>query len=144
MCPTICESDRVIADMTAFRRSGPQRGDVVMFLFKSEAALHIKRVTAVGGDEVSQSHGRLMVNGNSLVPPAAACGTPGIQTNNYETTPDLVPLRVPPGRLFLVGDNWNNSYDSRHYGVVEVSRVRGKPIYVYWSSHHLRIGCTIK
>jgi signal peptidase S26 family len=57
MCPTICESDRLIADMGAFRRSVPQRGDVVMFLFESEAALHIKRVAAVEGDEVSQSHG---------------------------------------------------------------------------------------
>jgi signal peptidase I len=144
MCPTICEGDRIVADMSAFRRDSPRRGNVVMFLFDSESTLHIKRVVAVGGDNVSASHGRVIVNGNPVGFPASACGTPAVQTNNYEASPDLAPLQVPPDKLFLVGDDLDHSYDSRYYGTVEVTKVRARPVYLYWSPQHARIGCTIQ
>lgn len=144
MCPTICEGDRLIADLRAFRRSSPQRGDVVMFLFDSESSLHIKRVAAVGGDEVVASNGRVIVNGNPIRSPAFACGTPADQANEYQTAPDVRRLRIPPGGLFLIGDDMDHSYDSRYYGSVEVSRVRGRPVYLYWSWHQTRVGCVIK
>lgn len=144
MCPTICEGDRLIADLSAFRRNAPERGDVVIFLFDSESILHIKRVVALGGDEVSASHGRVLVNGIAVEPPPSACGTSPIQSFNFESSPDLAPLRVPPNKLFLVGDNMDHSYDSRYYGTVEVGRVRGRPVYLYWSPQHTRIGCRIK
>jgi len=144
MCPTICEGDRFIANMRAFRQKSPQRGDVVLFLFETERTLHIKRVAAVPGDEVSQSRGHLMVNGSPLALPSHACGTPAVQPSDQETSSELAPQRVPPDKLFLVGDNWDNSYDSRHYGAVEVSRVRGRPVYLYWSGQRTRIGCAIK
>lgn len=143
MCPTICEGDRFVADMRAFRLSGPRRGDVVMFLFDKESSLHVKRVVAVSGDEVSGSNGRIIVNGNPVEPPASACGTTA-QAHSYEGSPDVGPQRVPPGRVFLVGDDMHNSYDSRYYGTVEVSRVRGRPLYLFWSQQSERIGCTIK
>jgi signal peptidase I len=144
MCPTICEGDRVIADMRAFRRNVPQRGDVVIFLFQAESNLHIKRVAAVAGDEVSQMHGQLMINGKPLKALDSACGMPAVPTNGSGTPSNLAALRVPPEQLFLVGDNLDNSYDSRYYGTVEVSRVRGRPIYLYWSTQQVRIGCAIK
>ena len=143
MCPTICEGDRMVADMRAFRRNSPQRGNVVMFLFDSETTLHVKRVVAVAGDDVWASNGRVFVNGRPVEFSASACGTPAVQTNNHDS-PDLAPLHVPPDKLFLMGDNIGNSYDSRHYGAVEVSRVRGKPIYLFWSHQSSRIGCAIK
>jgi signal peptidase I len=144
MCPTICEGDRIVADMRAFRQDSPRRGNVVMFLFDSESTLHIKRVVAVGGDNVSASHGRVIVNGSPVGFPVSACGTPAAQTNNYEASPDLAPLRVPPDKLFLVGDDLDHSYDSRYYGTVEVTKVRARPVYLYWSPQHARIGCAIK
>lgn len=144
MCPTICEGDRFIADMRAFHRNSPQKGDVVIFLFDSEETLHIKRVAAVGGDEVSQSHGGLIVNGAPLQSPASACGTAAVHTDDYAAPSELAPLRVPPGRLFLVGDNSDQSYDSRYYGTVEVSKVSGRPLFLYWSPRHTRIGCSLK
>ncbi len=119
MCPTICEDDRFIANMRAFHQKSPQRG-------------------------VSQSRGHLIVNGSPLTLPSYACGTPAVQPSYEQMSSDLAPQRVPPDRLSLVGDNWDNSYDSRYYGAVEVSRVRGRPIYLYWSSQHTRIGCAIK
>ena len=144
MCPTICEGDRIIVDMAAFRRSAPRHGDIVIFPFDSERNRHIKRVVAVGGDEVSGSHGQLIVNGKPVEPPASACGTSADRGIVYEASPDLVPQRVPSGRLFLVGDNMDHSYDSRYYGTIEVSRIRGRPLYIYWSTRNSRIGCQIR
>jgi len=102
MCPTICEGDRFVADMRAFRQSSPRRGDVVLFLFDTESSLHIKRVLAIGGDEVSASNGRIIVNGNAVEPPASACGT-SAQSTSYEASPDLIPQHVPAGKLSSLG-----------------------------------------
>ena len=52
MCPTLCEGDRIVTDVKAFRSQQPERGDLVMFLFDRENALHFKGVASVGGDEV--------------------------------------------------------------------------------------------
>lgn len=144
MCPTLCEGDRMVADMAAFRGRSPQRGEIVLFRFDTERALHIKRVVAIGGDQVSSSQDRVVVNGNSITHPTSVCDTVAVQTHGPERPPDFAPLRVPANKLFLLGDDEQNSFDSRYYGPVEVSRLRGKPLFLYWSRQRTRIGCAVK
>jgi len=144
MCPTLCEGDRILTDVKAFRWQRPQRGDVVMFLFDRENALHVKRVVAVAGDEVLMQ-GSLLVNGSPAELPTSSCGDSIIRTSSdFQPPPDIRNLRVPPNRLFVVGDDLNNSYDSRFYGAIDASRLRGKPLYLYWSRKTARIGCAVK
>lgn len=144
MCPTLCDGDRIIADMKAFRSQQPQRGEVVMFLFDQETALHVKRVIAVGGDQISNSGHRLLVNGSPIEIPSSACGTTGEASTDYQLAGDIHELLVPKNQIFLIGDNLDNSYDSRFYGALDVSCLRGKPLYLYWSRDGRRIGCHIK
>ena len=144
MCPTVCEGDRVMANLSSFRGISPRRGDVVLFLYQDETDLHIKRVAAVGGDTVSAPNGRVRVNGIPVETVRSACGTSTNQKEDYGTPQEFVPGVVPPSHLFLLGDNEGNSYDSRYYGTVDVSRIRGKLLYLYWSPQHGRIGCSVK
>jgi signal peptidase I len=144
MCPTICEGDRFVADLRSYRATSPKRGEVVLFLFQDEAALHIKRVAAVAGDMVTASNGRLLVNAIPVVAPHSACGSPANQKEDFTVPQEFVPGQVPPNHLFLLGDNEGNSYDSRYYGTVEASRIRGKPLYLFWSRQPERISCIVK
>jgi len=145
MCPTLCDGDRIIADLKAFQMNRPQRGDVAVFFFDREDALHIKRIVAVSGDEVVSAGGRLAVDSIPVELPTSACGTPGVRgaSSDYASPKDMR-LIVPSNRVYLVGDNLENSFDSRFYGTVDVSSLRGKALYIYWSSQRARIGCTVK
>jgi len=82
MCPTLCEGDRIIADVRGFRSQEPQRGEVVMFLFDRESTLHVKRVVAAGGDEVANTQADVVVNGSPVRLPTSACGTSIVRTSS--------------------------------------------------------------
>jgi signal peptidase I len=145
MCPTLCEGDRIIADVAGFRAREPQRGDVAMFLFDRESALHVKRIVAAGGDEVVNTQTDLLVNGSPVRLPTSACGTSAFRTPpEAQPSENLKKLQVPAKQFLVVGDDLGNSYDSRFYGAIDVSRLRGKPIYLYWSRRTDRIGCVVK
>src|SRR5258708_26234251 len=67
MCRTICEGERIVADMDAYLKSSPRRGDIIMLDFHSEhGTLFIKRVVGIPGDIVSERDGVLLVNGKPM------------------------------------------------------------------------------
>jgi signal peptidase I len=148
MCPTICEGDRIVANMEAFAKSGPSRGDVIMMKHQTSESLYIKRVIGVGGDSVSSSDGHILVNGHQLAEPGPAKGCEQLRVS-YATKEEPIPfdaVTVPPSSFFVIGDNLSNSYDSRiqGFGLVTLSQVRGKPLFIYWSPNSSRIGCSIR
>jgi signal peptidase I len=147
MCPTLCSGDRLVADMDAFVKSGPQRGDVIMMKHQMSAALYIKRVIGVGGDVVSESGGKILVNGKPLVEPeqTQGCGKTGPSSSPNKESVFFEPVKVPASSFFVIGDNLSNSYDSRiaGFGFVSWNQVRGRPIFLYWSPDSSRIGCAI-
>ena len=143
MCPTICENERVIADMAAYKKDAPGRGDLIMLQTKFGKSLFIKRVIATGGDTVTQGRqGEVLVNGNPL-PPVSICSAPKMRGESEGTTIEFCPVKVPSGSFFVVGDNLNNSLDSRipDFGLVTLNQIQGKPLYLYWSPVLSRIGC---
>jgi signal peptidase I len=142
MCPTICPGERVVADMAAYRHQSPQRGDLVILGGESFPALFLKRVIGTPGDLVEPGpDGRILVNGKPLILPTV-CGKP-FQANDPGDYPIFDPTKVPEGALFVIGDNLANSFDSRisQFPRVVPDSVRGKPVYLYWSTGHSRIGC---
>ncbi len=147
MCPTVCEGDRIVADINAYRSKPPGRGDVILLKQRTMEALLLKRVIGVAGDVVQPGPGgNVLVNGQTFHPPAA-CGSsnwPKLETSgvimSFQTT------KVAEGTFFVVGDNLENSFDSRmpEFGAVTPDMVRGKPLYFVWSPVHSRIGCSIR
>jgi signal peptidase I len=146
-CPTVCEGERMIVDPSAYAAHAPQRGDLVMFKQKNFDSLLFKRVVAIGGDVVTGSPNSILVNGKpaALVDFSQICGDPPKPDRTYFPTGSRT-VTVPPDSLYVVGDNWSNSFDSRtkEFGFVSLGEVRGRPLFLYWSPYKNRIGCRLR
>lgn len=144
MCPTICVGDRVVANMEAYKSNGPQRGDVALFERPDITGKLIKRVAAIAGDRVAPGpYGAVLVNGRPYAPQLNPCGRSLPAVVEKPAITSFEPLTVPAGDVFVLGDNLNNSYDSRHFGSVAAATLKGMPLFIYWSSDPSRISCEI-
>ena len=128
---TLKIGDRVLVNRLAYRFGSPSRGDVIVF--KSPQNLDedlIKRVVAVGGDTVEIRSGNLLVDGQIQVEPYIK---EPMRTTNFG------PVRVPDGNLFVMGDNRNDSFDSRMWNPhwLPVENVVGKAFMIYWPLNRL-------
>ncbi len=108
-----------------------RRGDVIVFKFPGRPTMdYIKRVIGVGGDEVFGKDGVVYVNGQPLDEPYAVHHH---ETWGFGLRDDFGPVRVPPGHYFVMGDNRDNSDDSRFWGTVPYYMVKGRAFLIYWS-----------
>ena len=105
------------------------RGDIVVFRYpKDMSETFLKRVTALGGDRLEIKNGVLYVNSRPVQEPYAVHHAPV-----HSPEESWGPTVVPEGKLFVMGDNRDNSSDSRDWGFVPTSNVIGEPLFVYWS-----------
>jgi signal peptidase I len=105
------------------------RGDIIVFRFpKDMSETFLKRVTALGGDRLEIKNGVLYVNSQPVQEPYAVHHAPV-----HSPDESWGPTVVPEGKLFVMGDNRDNSSDSRDWGFVPTSNVIGEPLFVYWS-----------
>jgi signal peptidase I len=105
------------------------RGDIIVFRYpKDPSETFLKRVTAMGGDRLEIRDGVLYVNLQPVQEPYAVHHAPV-----HSPEESWGPTVVPEGKLFVMGDNRDNSSDSRDWGFVPVSNVIGEPLFVYWS-----------
>lgn len=125
---TVLAGDRVLVDLRYYRRVAPSQGDII--IFRKEALFVIKRVMAVGGNTIQGKNGFVSVNGTQLNEPYARHLSPDYQFEPW--LHDFGPFTLPPGKLFVMGDNRDISLDSRSpdYGPVDVRDIVGKPLYV--------------
>lgn len=114
MAPTLADSERYLLNRWVYYVRSPQRDDLVVLRDPADAGYSVKRIVAVEGDVVSLKDGVLYINGRKAVEPYLRPGTPTFaaaprreQTYNCES-----------GQFFVLGDNRNNSVDSRVYGPV--------------------------
>jgi signal peptidase I len=159
MEPTLREGDRVLVEKLGYRFGEPDRGDVVVFerdlgfvpspqdgeslwedvsnAFKSLFGFptgtsqdFIKRVIAIEGDEVEARKGRVFVNGDPVDEP---------YLSDRVETASFGPVDVPSGHIFVMGDNRNNSDDSRNFGPVRAGKVIGHAFVLIWPPADLSI-----
>ncbi len=147
---TIRIGDRFIADSWSYRGRLPMRGDIVMFRFPLDPSKDfVKRCIGLPGETVEIRDKRVSVNGVRLDEPYAT--HTDFRTYSDASAPALLvrrdqlrPYRVLDGTVFLLGDNRDESLDSRFYGAVDAGQLKGRPLYVYWSKDRSRIGRVIR
>jgi signal peptidase I len=107
----------------------PRPGDVVVFVWpKDRSKDFIKRVVAVEGQTVELRQKQLYVDGKPWDDPHATYGK-----GRSGPSESFGPVTVPPGNVFVMGDNRDQSYDSRFWGPVPVADIKGQALIIYWS-----------
>lgn len=127
MLPTIQLRDFVLGNKLHYWIDGEtKRGDIVVFEDPSgELPLLIKRVVGLGGETIEFREGKVYIDGELLDEPY----THGTKTEHqvYAT-----PLEIPEGWVFVMGDNRENSGDSRSFGPVSEDILEGRAFFTYW------------
>lgn len=113
----------------------PERGDIVVFKYPEDPSKdYIKRVVAVGGDTLQLVDKQVLVNGQTVTDqPWAVFKDDRIIPGQFSTRDNLRRITVPEGKIFVMGDNRDNSHDSRFWGFVDLTEVKGEAFMIYWS-----------
>lgn len=122
MEPTLHQEERLLVEKVSYRFHAPQRGDIVVLKVAQEPIPLVKRVIGLPGETVEIRQGKVYVNGQHL-------DEPYLRQTPYGNMPARP---VPAGSIFVLGDNRNNSNDSRYFGVVPLDDVVGKAWLRYW------------
>jgi len=160
--PTIVPNDRILANKLVYNKKNPERGDLVVHINPlNRHENYIKRVAAVAGDTVEMKDNRLYINGTELprqklpestldniritVKGQPLEGEVFEETNgnakyniflneslNNKTIGNFEKMTIPKHHCFVLGDNRNNSMDSRHFGPIPLAAVIGRADYIYW------------
>jgi signal peptidase I len=105
----------------------PARGDVVVFIWpKDRSKDFIKRVVAVEGQTIELRGHTLLIDGQPVEDPHAHYVNSGPGSS-------FGPVTVPKDHVFVMGDNRDQSYDSRFWGAVPLDDIKGKALIIYWS-----------
>lgn len=130
MYPTLVNHERLLVNKFTYFVSDPQKGEIIVFRYpKDESRDFIKRVIATAGDTVEMRSGKVLVNGTEIDEPYTWKEDPkGPNLSDYRKSV------VPEGHIFVLGDNRNNSEDSRFadVGFVPLDLVKGKASLAFW------------
>jgi signal peptidase I len=112
----------------------PKRGDIVVFKYPEDQSKDfIKRVVGVEGDVVEARNKAIFVNRKRVSEPFVQYTDSSMHSTGMEPRDNFGPYLVPKDKLFVMGDNRDQSYDSRYWGYVDMKLVRGKAFIIYWS-----------
>jgi signal peptidase I len=129
MEPCLHDGDRLVVDRVSYNLGDVTRGDVVILRYPRNPEVDfVKRVVALPGDRIAMIDGVLMVNGEVA--------------DSYGCIPDHQELRetaVPPGEFFVLGDNRPVSCDSRDFGLVDQTLLKGRVRARFWPLANLAV-----
>jgi signal peptidase I len=129
--PTAFDTEQVLLPMRDIRR-----GDVVVFKFPEEPERDfIKRVIGLPGDTIEVRNRQVLINGERIQEPYAhyLFSVGDDEGGGFDVRSRYGPVTVPEGHYFMMGDNRDNSQDSRYWGFLPAHYVKGRALTIYWS-----------
>ena len=135
MVDTINEGDHILTNMLPFYYRDPHKGEIVVFKQGDES--WIKRVIGEPGDVIEIQEGNVYVNGE-LIDESLYIENPGI-SQPIQSMSVPFPYEVPEGHYFLMGDNRQQSHDSRYIGAIKRENIYGKGWIKIYPFNHVGI-----
>lgn len=146
MIPTLLIGDHILVNkfiygttipfsdkrVLVFRK--PEKGDIIVFKYPEDPKRDfIKRVIAVEGDVIESKNKVIYVNGKAVSEPYTQHTDTSLGPGGIEPRDNFGPYIVPKEKYFMMGDNRDQSYDSRYWGYVDMKDIRGEALILYWS-----------
>lgn len=133
MLPTIEIGDHIFVDKITHAK-GIKRGEIIVFAFpEDERKDFIKRVIGLPGEGIEIRDKEVYINDEKLTENYIIHQDQHIKPKEYEPRDNMGTITIPSDSLFVMGDNRDQSYDSRYWGFVKTDKVKGKVIKIYWS-----------
>ena len=149
--PTILNDERVLINKLSYSTADPRPGDMVLFLGPEDPSKrYLKRIIGVEGDKIEMKNGVLFINNNQVqlkklgtykddsienaeeyIESLGKTSYHILDENNFND--NFGPITVPENSLSVLGDNRDNSFDSRYFGFVDKAIVKGKAVMIIWS-----------
>lgn len=124
MSPTLFTDNRVLVNLMAYHFGAPKRGEIVIFQCPVNPGRdYIKRVIGLPGEVIQVKDGVVLINGNSLDEP---------YLEGIDLLDNVDPTVIPKGKVYVMGDNRQNSEDSRFFGSLDEKLIKGKAQLIFW------------
>jgi len=112
----------------------PEKGNIIVFKYPEDPKKDfIKRVVATEGDVLEERDKMIYINGKEVEEPYAYHSDSIIRHRGNDLRDNFGPIIVPKNKVFVMGDNRDQSYDSRYWGFVDIREIKGEALIIYWS-----------
>ncbi len=125
MEPTLKKGDRIVVNKLTYRLGEPKRGDIIVFKYPVNPKRDfIKRLIGLPGETIEVKDSKVYIDGKVLEQP--------FLPKKFTYNSNFGPVKIPENEYFMMGDNRNNSEDSRYWGTLPDENIIGRAIFVYW------------
>ena len=134
MAPTVLAGDHLFVIRDRARARHPRRGDLVEFAFpRMPSQRFVKRVVGLPGESIELRDKQVWVNGAALAEPYAVHRDPTTLPPEESPRDNIAPRTIGADEVFVMGDDRDNSNDSRFQGMIPVRMLQGRAVLIYWS-----------